>query len=90
MLLLYIFSNVGYNKMYHNFVLTRQVAVVIGWAVAIAFALATLYGKYGSFKEGGRPFNRAENVIYESFSRFAWGVALAWVIFICHSGYGGM
>lgn len=67
----------------------QGVAIVVGWALAISFALASLYGKYGSFKQHPHPFSLAENIMYESFSRFAWAVALAWVIFICHRGYGG-
>ena len=31
----------------------------------------------------------AENVFYNTFSRFAWGVGLALIVFCCHNGYGG-
>ena len=27
--------------------------------------------------------------MYGTFSRFAWGLALAWVIYACHQGFGG-
>lgn len=29
------------------------------------------------------------SVIYGSFHRFAWGLALAWIIFACVHGFGG-
>lgn len=62
-----------------------------GWCVAIALALSTLYGQYKVIrKDNPVPFSRAENIIYGTFSRFAWSLALAWVIFACHNGLGGL
>ncbi|CAH3118340.1 unnamed protein product [Pocillopora meandrina] len=62
-----------------------------GWCVAIALALSTLYGQYKvTRKDNPVPFSRAENIIYGTFSRFAWSLALAWVIFACHNGLGGL
>ncbi|KAJ7323148.1 hypothetical protein OS493_032152 [Desmophyllum pertusum] len=62
-----------------------------GWCVAIILALSTLYGQYKVTREHNpQPFSRAENVIYGTFSRFAWSLALAWVIFACHRGLGGL
>ncbi|CAH3109140.1 unnamed protein product [Porites lobata] len=64
---------------------------VAGWCVAIALALSTLYGEYSAVrKDNPKPFTRAENIIYGTFSRCAWGLALAWVIFACHRGLGGL
>ena len=61
-----------------------------GWCVAIALALSTLYGQYKVIrKDNPVQFSRAENIIYGTFSRFAWSLALAWVIFACHNGLGG-
>ncbi|KAJ7375645.1 hypothetical protein OS493_039888, partial [Desmophyllum pertusum] len=62
-----------------------------GWCVAIVLALATLYnGQYKVIREHNpQPFSRAENIIYGTLSRFAWSLALAWVIFACHRGRGG-
>ena len=61
-----------------------------GWCVAIVVALSTLYGEYSAVrKDNPKPFTRAENIIYGTFSHCAWGLALAWVIFACHRGLGG-
>ena len=63
---------------------------VAGWCVAIVLALSTLYGEYSAMRKNNpKPFTRAENIIYGTFSRGAWGLALAWVIFACHRGLGG-
>lgn len=62
-----------------------------GWCVAIVLALSTLYGQYKAVrKDNPVQFSRAENIIYGTLSRFAWSLALAWVIFACHNGLGGL
>ena len=50
--------------------------------------ITVVYGIYTVNKKGGRPFNQAENIIYGTFSRFVWGLAVAWVVYACHKGYG--
>ena len=60
------------------------------WCVAVALALAVVYGPYKSIKPPGVPFTKFENIMYGTFSRFAWGLALAWVVYASHRGFGGM
>ena len=62
---------------------------IAGWNVAISLALVTLYGGYKAVRENPEPFSRTENITYGTFSRYAWSLALAWVIFACHRGLGG-
>lgn len=64
--------------------------MLVGWCVAIFFALSVVYGPYRAFKKNPVPFTKFENVLYGTFSRFAWGLALAWVTYACHLGLGGM
>ncbi|XP_078365906.1 O-acyltransferase like protein-like isoform X2 [Oculina patagonica] len=62
-----------------------------GWCVAIILAVSTLYGEYKVLRtDDPQPFSRAENITYGTFSRFSWSLALAWVIFACHHGLGGL
>lgn len=68
----------------------RQVVCLVGWFLAIGLGVTTVYGVYTYYKAGGRPFNTAENIIYGTFSRFVWGLALAWVIYACNKGYGSL
>ena len=66
-----------------------QVGQLIGWSAAIVLGLSTVYGQYKTLRKDGKPFTKAENIIYGTFSRFAWGLALAWVVYACHRGVGG-
>ena len=56
------------------------------WGWAIFFGVITVYSTYPAYH--GHMFTPAANVMYITFSRFAYGVALALLVFICHNGYG--
>ncbi|KXJ18551.1 nose resistant to fluoxetine protein 6 [Exaiptasia diaphana] len=64
--------------------------ILCGWCAAIILALSPVFGTYKAFKKNPQPFTRTENVFYGTFSRFSWSLALAWVIYACHTGYGGL
>ena len=66
-----------------------QLKVLLGWCTAFACGLAVVYGVRKEFRKHSETFTRAENLFYGTFSRFVWGIALAWVIYACHFGYGG-
>ena len=66
----------------------RQLVCLVGWFVGAGLGITVVYGIYTVNKKGGRPFNQAENIIYGTFSRFVWGLAVAWVVYACHKGYG--
>jgi len=61
-----------------------------GWCVAIILAVTVVYGPYKSIKIPNVPFTKFENIMYGTFSRFAWGLALAWLVYACHRRFGGM
>lgn len=56
------------------------------WIVAAGCCFSVVYGLYDSFN--GHHLSMAENVSYYMFSRLAWGVGLALIVFVCHNGYG--
>ncbi|KAK2569479.1 Nose resistant to fluoxetine protein 6 [Acropora cervicornis] len=60
---------------------------VIGWCLTTAISLSTVYGPY---KTGRKHFTSAENIMYGTLECFGWSLALAWVIFACHRGLGGL
>lgn len=34
--------------------------------------------------------NRVANALYGSLAKFAWGLAIVWIVFACVQGYGGL
>lgn len=49
-----------------------------------------MYGPYASaYKTLTDNFNKTENVLFGGFSAFVWSIAVAWVIYACHYGFGG-
>ena len=67
-----------------------QFLVALGWAEATAIGLAVLYGLSDLLDPSTVPeINAATKVIYGTFHRLAWAIAVGWVIFACVSGYGG-
>lgn len=74
---------------YLHYLFVFQLFYLIGWVWAIALGLTVVYGTWESSKLGGKPFNTAENIFYGSLSRLTWAIAVAWVVFACHNGFGG-
>ncbi|XP_022806966.1 O-acyltransferase like protein-like [Stylophora pistillata] len=69
----------------------RYVFNVTGWCLAIILAMSTLYGKYQTVREDNpQPFSRTQSISYGTFSRFTWSLTIAWVIFACQRGLGGL
>ncbi|XP_037801143.1 nose resistant to fluoxetine protein 6-like [Penaeus monodon] len=67
----------------------------LGWLVAAAVASSVLYGvtDYNSLYRGDffpKPIPLWLAALYGGLSRPAWALALLWVVFACHTGYGGL
>ena len=57
------------------------------WVCSGVLLVSSLYGLYSTWN--GHIPSTAENVFYITFSRLAWGLGLALLVFACHNGYGG-
>ena len=74
------------------------------WAAAFAIGLAVVYGLNIPIRQVGNAnvvtidqintdyeeLSLAAHSVYGGFHRFAWAVAIGWVIFACCRGYGGI
>ena len=58
--------------------------------VAGVLLLETVYGLYNIYPPHNHMLSSTASVMYLTFSRFAWGLGLALLVFVCHSGYGGL
>ncbi|XP_055913922.1 nose resistant to fluoxetine protein 6-like [Eupeodes corollae] len=62
---------------------------VLGWCACFAVIGAIMYGPYPTIHaDQGATILQA--ALYEPFRRIGWGVMLAWVVFACHFGFGGL
>ena len=69
-------------------VLLFQATATIGWSVALAVALAVVYGLRGDIG-AHHPSTVAVAALYNALARSAWAASLCWVIVACVTGWGG-
>lgn len=61
------------------------------WFFASLIGLAVLYGMVPYLNEIEVPeMNNVARVSYGSLHRFAWATVVAWIVFACIHGYGGI
>ena len=65
----------------------KYIVFSVMWVLSGILLFSTLYGLY--FQWHGHVPHKFENVFYITFSRFAWSLGLALLVFTCHYGYGG-
>lgn len=66
--------------------------VGLGWILALVIMGAVVFGvkDYNTFTGKVHEYNAAASILYGGFNRLAWGLAIAWLVFACHMGYGGL
>jgi hypothetical protein len=69
------------NKMFSNAM----------WILSISILFAVVLG-YFPFQQSEKyfEFNNAVNSIYNAMYRSSWAIGIAWIIFACHNGTGGI
>ncbi len=56
------------------------------WIIAVFFCTVTLYGVYSTWH--GRPFSKAENILYAMLTPLTWSLGIALIVYACNNGYG--
>lgn len=56
------------------------------WLISGIVACATIFAPIELMN---KPYNVIEHSIYNGIHRHAWSMAMCWIIFACHQGYGG-
>ena len=54
--------------------------------MATGFGVAVVYGPYSQYQY---TWQMVDQIVYGVTFRIVWAIALAWVIFACHNGWGG-
>ncbi|XP_042213223.1 nose resistant to fluoxetine protein 6-like [Homarus americanus] len=72
-------------------VVLKQWQVAVGWTVASLTGFLVVFGMW-SYNQVPPPryYDVMTQVVYGGFQRFAWGSAVAWVVYACHNGAGGL
>ncbi|GFT86833.1 nose resistant to fluoxetine protein 6 [Trichonephila clavipes] len=78
----------GYFVLNYRKINIKPIVQILGWCGAIACNLAVLYGAF-EWNRGNLP-TRVVDVVYAMFHRTAWAFGIAWLIFICITGRGGL
>ncbi|XP_057290815.1 O-acyltransferase like protein-like [Hydractinia symbiolongicarpus] len=71
----------------HNIRKFKYPLYSLGWFLAVGTGIACVYGPFTATQEA---WNQATNITYGVMFRFVWALALAWVVYACHNGYGGL
>ncbi|CAC5405309.1 unnamed protein product [Mytilus coruscus] len=66
------------------------IQTVIGWTLATVGGLFVVYIPYSENRKGGTPWSLDVRTAYESLGRPLWASCVAWVVFACHNGNGGV
>jgi len=70
-----------------RFKLSRALALA-AWLLSTAVAISIIFGVFPYYNPKTKIPTVAAS-IYAGTHRFAWGVAISWIIFACSRGYGG-
>ena len=66
---------------------------MILWQVAIVSMAIDVYGLsnlFAKYSPGHPSWSMFQTIMYNCFSKTLWSLALGWIIFSCHKGYGGI
>ncbi|XP_050405323.1 nose resistant to fluoxetine protein 6 [Patella vulgata] len=67
-----------------------KLILVIGSIIAAVFGLLSTYLTYDNYKVDGHKWTNEYFMAQETLYRPAWAIAVAWMIFVCVNGYGGI
>lgn len=69
----------------------QHIIVSIWWVVSLTIMGVVVYVQYEDTKNGLQVhnWNTAQRTVYETLSRDAWGLAMAWIVYACNTGNAG-
>lgn len=71
--------------------MSSKVLVSLGWTLSTAVGLAIVYGLTPYVDQSEVPeVSPVVHMIYGPLHRAAWAFVIAWIIFACSRGYGGI
>ncbi|XP_046843813.1 nose resistant to fluoxetine protein 6-like [Xenia sp. Carnegie-2017] len=84
----FIIGYVIYKKYRNPFKKHGWLIAITGWCVAFAVAMTMVYGPCKSAVRGENEWTLRGEIVFGTLQRLLWGLAVAWVTYACHFGYG--
>lgn len=66
---------------------------IIMWQLSLLTMYVVIFGISTLLEDDtptGHSWNSFQSIMYNCFSKTGWSLALAWIVFSCHKGYGGV
>ena len=67
-----------------------QVWVCVGWIVELGLHYLLIFGMYPYYRDGGIGMSTEMDALYNATHRTVWAISLAWIVYACAHGLGGM
>ncbi|XP_055842224.1 nose resistant to fluoxetine protein 6-like [Episyrphus balteatus] len=80
------FMHINRNRRFQLSKLTQ----VLGWIICFGILCSIIFGPYFTIHNRKGVATVFEAAMYEGWKRCSWAIALAWITFACHFGYGGI
>ncbi|XP_068082889.1 nose resistant to fluoxetine protein 6 [Anabrus simplex] len=77
------------DQLRHRDIALSRFWVATGWVVSSTLFLAITFGPY-KMMQMDYTYNAVEMAAYGGLHRLVWGAAVAWLVFACHTGHGGI
>ncbi|CAH1788359.1 unnamed protein product [Owenia fusiformis] len=74
----------------HSKAKIKKVVVAAGWCLAVICCMSVLYGEYSKSRENGIRWSGDVEILYNTLKRPVWSIGVAWMMFACVNGYGGI
>ena len=68
------------------------ILILVGWLLSTALALSIIYGPIPLFypENEEMAYSAWYSLVYGGVHRYVWGMVIAWIIFACVNGNGGL
>jgi peptidoglycan/LPS O-acetylase OafA/YrhL len=89
----YVSLNFNFYKINEKLKLKNEnskFVVAFGWFMSTCLALLAVFGGFTNHAKDARRMETVEYAFFFALSRFTWSLSMAWIIFACHYGYGGV
>ncbi|XP_015599961.1 O-acyltransferase like protein [Cephus cinctus] len=79
----------GYFMYCHKSITMSKIQLISGWCLALFAFLYPIMGSYDIITNE-KTYNAGNHILFGTIHKSIWALAMAWLIFVCYYGYGGI